>query len=109
MRVGILFLGLLVFTIPAIAQSPDPYELQRQMLERQFEAQMEQSRIQASGMALFGSGPAMINGMNQWGQTMQQPQYAPQPFVPVMPVHPVQPTTRCTLTNPGAMQSIICY
>ena len=109
MRVGILFLGLLVFTIPAIAQSPDPYEFQRQMLERQFQTQLEQARIQADGMALFGSGPAMINGINQGFQNMQQPRYAPQPFTPVMPMNPVQPTTRCTLTNPGAMQSIICY
>lgn len=35
--------------------------------------QLEQARIQANGMALFGSGPALIQGMNQGFQMMRQP------------------------------------
>ena len=41
--------------------------------------QLEQARIQANGMALFGSGAAFVNGMNQGLQMMQQP-YVSTPY-----------------------------
>jgi len=37
------------------------------------QAQLEMARLQANGLALFGSGAAMINGMNQGFQHMQVP------------------------------------
>ena len=108
MRVLVLFLAVLVTDSLALAQSPDPYELQRQMQQQYYDNQLEQARIQANGMALFGSGQALINGMNQGFQNMQQPRYDSQPFVPVVPINPVRPTVQCYATNPGAMQSVIC-
>ena len=48
-------------------------QLQREAQQRQIAAQLEQARIQANGMALFGAGNALINGMNQGFQNMQQP------------------------------------
>ena len=47
--------------------------LQRETQQRQIDAQLEQARIQANGMALFGAGNALINGMNQGFRQMQQP------------------------------------
>ena len=43
------------------------------------ETQLEQARIQANGMALFGAGNALINGMNQQFQNMQLP-YVDTPY-----------------------------
>jgi len=46
----------------------------QQMVQREFQQnQLEQARIQANGMALFGAGNAMINGVNQGFRMMQQP------------------------------------
>ena len=42
---------------------------------RELDAQIEMNRQQAAGMALFGSGPALINGMNQGFQNMQVKPY----------------------------------
>ena len=61
----------------------------------QAETQREQSRQQAVGMALFGSGPALIQGMNQG---MQQMQLKPMPPMPLAP--PVRYTPMPN-TNPG--------
>ena len=49
------------------------------------DAQVEAARQQALGMALFGSGPALIQGMNQG---MQQMQVKPMPPMQLSP--PVQ-------------------
>ena len=48
---------------------------QRQDRIRQENAQLhlEHARLQANGLALFGSGAAMINGVNQGFQNMQLP------------------------------------
>ena len=48
---------------------------QRQADREQAQAQVEAARQQALGLALFGSGPAMINGMNQGFQQMQVKPY----------------------------------
>ena len=61
----------------------------------QAETQREQSRQQAVGMALFGSGPALINGMNQGFQQMQVKP------IPVMPLSPPVQYTPMPNTNPG--------
>lgn len=45
--------------------------------QRMIDAQLEQARIQANGMALFGAGNALINGMNQGFQNMQLPYNQP--------------------------------
>ena len=97
MRV-LLFLGVLLIATPAFAindsvisycfTTANPkgcistfvaeeraYQLQLQ--QQQINAQLEQARIQANGMALFGAGNAMIHGMNQGFQNMQQPYYPP--------------------------------
>jgi hypothetical protein len=84
-------------------------DAQLAMQQRMIDAQLEQARLQANGMALFGTGQALINGMNQGFQNMQQPRYTPFPFVPIAPMNPVQPTIRCYSTNPGAMQTTTCY
>ena len=100
MRVSTLFLGALLIASPAFAlndsvisycfTTADPKacitsfmaderayqsQLQRQYLDNQ----LEQARIQANGLALFGAGNAMINGMNQGFQNMQQP-YVQTPY-----------------------------
>ena len=61
----------------------------------QGQAQVESSRQQAVGMALFGSGPALIQGMNQG---MQHMQLKPMPPMSVAP--PVR-YTPMPGTNPG--------
>ncbi|MEO5630696.1 MAG: hypothetical protein ABIQ24_13035 [Nitrospiraceae bacterium] len=81
---------------------------QRDMQQRQLDAQLEQTRIQANGIALFGSGEALINGMNQGFQNMQQPTYTLPPVQPYQPLHPVTPPIRCYSSNPGAMQTTTC-
>jgi hypothetical protein len=61
-------------------------------------------------MALFGSGQALINGMNQGFQNMRLPMSpAPLAVQPLMPLNPVRPPIRCFSSNPGAMQSTTCY
>ena len=97
MRSFLIFLGLL-FAVPVFAASDpiieycfttsDPKSclvaiqadvgaarLQRQqdMQAQQLQAQLEAARIQAQGLILFGSGPALIQGMNQGFQMMRQP------------------------------------
>lgn len=62
----------------AMERNAQDRELQRQNVE----AQLEMARQQALGMALFGSGAAMIQGMNQGFQNMQQPL---QPMRPIAP------------------------
>lgn len=54
------------------------------MRQQQFQAQLEHARVQSNGLALFGSGAAMINGVNQGFQNMQQP-YVNTPFFSVQP------------------------
>jgi len=94
MRALLFFLGLLFMTTPAFALSDaildyclstkDPKACiqevqagqerhQRELQRDAYAAQLEQARLQANGLALFGSGAAMINGMNQGFQNMQQP------------------------------------
>jgi hypothetical protein len=46
---------------------------QERWFAQQRSMQLEQARIQANGMALFGAGNALINGMNQGFHQMQQP------------------------------------
>lgn len=41
--------------------------------QRQLQAQIEQARLQAEGLMLFGAGAAYINGMNQGFHQMQLP------------------------------------
>lgn len=83
---------------------------QRDMQERQIEAQQDLAREQSRGMALFGSGQALINGMNQGFQNMQQPRYAPAPFIPITPpLNAFPPPIRCYSSNPGVMQTTTCY
>ena len=96
MRV-LLFLGALLIASPAYAigdsligycfTTPNPQacitdfmnqerqvqEAEARRAERQQAVILEQARIQANGMALFGAGNAMINGMNQGFRQMQQP------------------------------------
>jgi hypothetical protein len=109
MKTVILLSGFLLFAVPAFASSelilaycnaqPDPRECIRGFIDQQFEAQkaaqeqwnqrqsaiqLEQARMQANGMALFGAGNALINGMNQGFQHMQQP-YVSTPYFTVEP------------------------
>ena len=94
MRV-LLFLGALLLASPALADTdplieycfttPDPktclqtvmHDVEQRRMEsaqqQQLDAQREQARLQMQGMALFGAGNAMIHGMNQGFQNMQQP------------------------------------
>lgn len=97
MRV-LLFLGLLLIASPAFALSdaaidyclgtPNPkaclqavstdveqrkLDAQREQQQQYLQTQLEQARIQANGMAAFGAGNAMINGMNRGLQNMQLP------------------------------------
>lgn len=110
MRVLVLILAVLLITISVYAQSLDSYQASREAQQRQIDAQLEQARIQANGMALFGSGQALINGMNQGFQNMQQPRYAPAPFVPIAPtLNAFPPPVHCYSSNPGAMQTTTCY
>jgi hypothetical protein len=52
----------------------------QQIQQEQLRAQQEAARQQALGLALFGSGPALINGMNQGFQQMQiKPYVLPPP------------------------------
>jgi hypothetical protein len=55
----------------------------RQDRERDRQAQVEAARLQALGLAAFGSGNALINGMNQGMQNMQSHPYVlPMPQAP---------------------------
>jgi len=97
MRAFLLVIGMLFVATPAFAMSesivgycfttPQPQpcienflaqerkaqEAEQRRADRQMEVQLEQARIQAQGLALFGSGNALINGMNQGFNHMQQP------------------------------------
>lgn len=85
MRV-LLFLGFLLIATPAFALSDSfidfclttdnpkaclrsaaefTHSHQLQQQQAAYDAQRELARIQANGMAMFGTGPALINGMNQ--------------------------------------------
>ena len=104
MKILMLLIGLLFVTVPAFAGDPvveycfttadpkaclntiqaDVDQRRREAQREVFNQQLELARIQANGYALFGSGPAMINGVNQGFHQMQQPyvntpqfQYAP--------------------------------
>lgn len=55
----------------------DQFNQQRELQQRQIDAQLEQARIQANGMALFGAGNALVQGMNQSLQNMQIPYNQP--------------------------------
>lgn len=79
----------------------------RDMQERQIAAQQAIAREQSRGMALFGSGPALINGMNQGFQNMRLPISPPPTFVPIQP-NPVRSPITCYSSNPGPMQSTTC-
>jgi hypothetical protein len=101
----LLFLAVLMFPVSAFALSdslidyclttPDPRaclksvsadvqasreNFQRDLQQRQYDTELEQARIQANGMALFGSGHALIQGMNQGFQNMQQPYISTPPI-----------------------------
>jgi hypothetical protein len=83
---------------------------QRDMQERQIEAQQDLAREQSRGIALFGTGQALMNGMNQGFNTMRLPMSsAPLAVQPYIPLNPVRPPIRCYSSNPGAMQSTTCY
>jgi hypothetical protein len=88
----------------------EQFAQQRELQQRQIDAQLEQARIQANGMALFGAGNALINGMNQGFNNMRLPM-SPTPLAvqPYIPLNPVRPPIRCFSSNPGAMQSTTCY
>lgn len=62
---------------------------QRAAQERQYQQQMELLQEQSRGMALFGAGNAMINGMNQGLQNMQ----LPPPSVQFAPAYNIPQTT----------------
>lgn len=99
MRSFWIFLGLLLMPAYAFALSdptieycrttPDPtlclhVFTNQSMQERQWSVQLEQARIQSTGMVLFGSGAAFVNGMNQGLQMMQQP-YVSTPYFSYWP------------------------
>ena len=46
-------------------------EHQHAMLQQQQAAQIEAARLQANGLAAFGSGRALVNGMNQGLRQME--------------------------------------
>ena len=60
---------------------------QQELQHEAYLAQLEQARIQANGLALFGSGQALIQGMNQGFQNMQLP-YVNRPYVGSPSPHP---------------------
>jgi hypothetical protein len=67
----------------ACAERTAQLDQARQERERDRQAMMEAARQQANGLALFGSGNALINGMNQGFQQMQsKPYYLPPPQQP---------------------------
>jgi hypothetical protein len=80
---------------------------QHEMQERQIDAQLEQARIQANGMALFGAGNALINGMNQGFQNMQRP-LTPAPILaPIQPLY--RPPLNCTSSTNLGQTRTTCY
>lgn len=56
------------------------FQAQQRAFDRQ--AQVEAARQQALGLALFGSGPALIQGMNQGFQQMQVKPMPPMQIAP---------------------------
>jgi hypothetical protein len=96
MRTLLTFIALLIAS-PAFAMSEsalnfcksmkDPMQCVSEFLTAEREARQERvalevAEIQASGMAAFGSGFAMINGVNQGLATMRVQPYSV-PFQPV--------------------------
>jgi len=81
---------------------------QLEMQQRQIDAQLEQARVQANGMALFGAGQALINGMTQGFNQMRLPMPTTPALTPI-PLNPVHSPIRCFSSTPGAMQSTTCY
>ena len=100
MKTLILLIGMLFVTVPAFAISDSVVSYcfttatpqnciqkflaeeraYQQMVQREMQQnQLEQARMQANGMALFGAGNAMMNGVNQGFRQMQQP-YVDTPY-----------------------------
>ena len=82
---------------------------QQQEREAQYAQQQELARQQALGMALFGSGQALINGMNQGFNNMRIP--PPQTYQPV-PLPQYQSPQRnlnCTSYQSGNIVTTNCY
>lgn len=72
-------------------------------LAAQRQHEMNVARQQATGFALFGSGPALINGMNQGFQNMQvHPYYLPPPA-------PSSQMRNCTSQQVGHQIYTNCY
>jgi hypothetical protein len=65
-----------------IKQQQAIIQQQQAMLQQQMDHQMALAQEQTRGMALFGAGNAMINGMNQGFNNMRV-QPAPIPFQPM--------------------------
>ncbi len=125
MRSILIFLGFMLFTVPAFADSISDYCLTtkdprgclssfmedqaryNQMLQR--DAQLEQARIQANGMAMMGMGAAFVNGMNQHLQNMQQPRYAAPTIQPYSVPAPRTPINCLSQTYGANMPSVTCY
>jgi hypothetical protein len=88
MRILLTIFALLIAS-PAFANDADIIkqqqaiiQQQQAMLQQQMEHQMALAQEQTRGMALFGAGSAMINGINQGFNNMRvQPN--PVPFQPM--------------------------
>lgn len=80
---------------------------QRDMQERQIEAQQDIAGEQSRSMALFGTGQALISGMNQGFNNMR----LPMPHTPApMPLQPLyRPPVNCTTQTYGAQTQTTCY
>ena len=91
----------LLFTAPAFAMDQYEYNLEMQRM------QLEQARIQANGMALMGSGPAFINGMQQAFRPLPMPVMPTvQPYNVPVPREPI----RCISQTYGAnIPAVTCY
>src|SRR5688572_9250032 len=91
MRILLTIFALLI-TSPAFAndaeiikQQQASIQQQQAMLQQQLDFQIALAQEQTRGMALFGAGNAMINGMNQAFRPIQPPrpqvvQPIPMPF-----------------------------
>ena len=80
---------------------------QREIQERQIEAQQDIAREQSRGMALFGSGPALIQGMNQGFNNMRLPTPTPQTLAPIQPFY--RPPLNCTSSTNLGQTRTTCY
>jgi hypothetical protein len=88
MRILLTIFALLI-TSPAFAndaeiikQQQAIIQQQQAMLQQQMDFQMALAQEQTRGMALFGAGNAMINGINQGFNNMRQTPYVQQ-FQPI--------------------------